>query len=445
MNLPALPDLSVLRRVLAERFVLLLVIILAFGAIGLAFQLRSTRSFYETYSVVDLRALAPDSVLLGLRPLTLTVSPDLASADALALLRSSRVVARVGRRLSRSRVLDAANTRMGAVPHGTQGAVRIVLQGQRPDELAAIANAVAAELVRQYRRRTIRRLDQIIGSLGRRQQLIGEEPNSFLHALLGRLAARELARLRVVRRTANPARLVERAPVPDERRSVSAGQLLPALLLGLSTALLTAFGVDAFTRRPRDARRLGTAAGLAVAVELPLGSGGTEPHDGFRRLLRLVSHRVGGRAGVVVAVLGVGSRAGTADVALGLAETARARGESVSLLRLSRDGEAPEGEGSPSENAARVEDLSEAARTQDRMLVALPPWAGATSGAVVVADVVVLCARAGQATLDDLERAGAAFRDDPRAVLVVLGTTRPGFANADDRHRLRRFRLWPAA
>ena len=464
-------------RVLREQRWTILLVTLGFVGVATLFDGRA-KKIYAPAAGVEVGPLAPDAPVLGIR----TLVPDVPPAS---------VTSRVAQVVRRREVLDDARRRLGsAVPPDYSlanrtspsasgaGRVYVVVRDEDAERGARAANAVAASVVARINADELARLDRVIAALLRERRQLAGARRIDLGAQIRRGELRaQAASLEVVRDVAEPAKIV-RPAFPPEKPSFSPGERVrPALYLGLSLSLLSAFLLDALARRPREPARLAEAAGLPLVGQIPRldKDDDTEVRLAYEHLLTAVEHLGAGAPSRIVLVTSPGPGEGKSTVSLALVAAAAAAGRRACLVecdlrrpvlaaRLGIGGpgltellagraeaadvlmEAPEGlyaervgviaAGGPAKQPAEAlsspklrELLTSMAESHDLVVVDAAPVLVASDALALVpqADAVLLCARAGRTTSDELDAARQALErlpERPSGLIVTAVAAR---------------------
>jgi len=480
-----------IRRVLRERRRLILLVTLTFAACAALFGSLSEES-YDVAATIGVSSLDRTGALVGIpRAPSEADSRTLARrVQNLTSLRSVRVDA--ARRLRREHP-DASGGVIYADAKGP-GLVWVGVHHRDADEGAQVAQAIAEAVVARLNADQARTTAELIARLKRERRGLGEASDDFVGQLSRAVVERNLTLLETLQQTERAASVLSPAVPPDRPVFVPDERMAPITTLGLTLALIAAFLLDIFDRRPRDPRRLGAAAGLPLAGLVPrLRDGGEGLVEAFQRLRASVDRLADPAPGVVL-VTSAAPAEGKSSVAVGLAEAAARTGRRACLVeadlrrpvlaeRLGLDGPGLAGVlgGVELESSLRsvatggvevavlpagslprrpgellgserlaglLDDLRE---RYDLVVVDSPPLPAAADAVVLArrADLVLVCARPPTTAVDDLEAVVRALRPvDVPAALVVSGVPRsaiwtPGVR--ETRAARRRHQRWQVA
>jgi polysaccharide biosynthesis transport protein len=260
-------DLEKLLRVLAQRWLLILVCICLTAGAALAFSLTQTTQ-YTTSADLLFRDAGLDQKLFGSTALPPSTDPAREAATNLKLVSLEAISARTSRALGGRPTANEIANKVNVTQQGQADVASVEATDPNPRFAARLANTFAEQYI-QFRRDADRSKIADAQALVQRQlRQLGPGDQGGAQERSLRSQAEELSILASLQ-TGN-AELVQRAKVPSApsspktARNVVVGVLL-GLLLGVGLALL----FDRFDRRIRDSRTLEEVYGLPILAEVP--------------------------------------------------------------------------------------------------------------------------------------------------------------------------------
>lgn len=261
--------LAVLRR---QRF-LILIVVLAFTAAGYALSNQQTPS-YAAEAFLSLREPAIDADPVGL-PIGFRAPANERAAIHARLVSRPAVADEVQREIRTQRSPGELLGMVSARPETKTNFLVIGAVSSNPEEAALVANGFARTYARQQTRVERRRLRQVSAALKQRLRRLQRSPTpTDAYTTVG--FTDRIARTDALASTATPVELVRPAQVPGAPYSpkTTRNTLLGALL-GLTIAILAAFGRDSLDRRLRNTSDIERHAHLSALTRLSSRALGT--------------------------------------------------------------------------------------------------------------------------------------------------------------------------
>ena len=260
-------------RVLREQRRLVLLISLVFVGGTLLFSL-SREKEYTGEASLTIRDQSEESIFIG-GSQTATTLPNIRSAVGAERALSPEVIARVNRSLGTNLSIGTLRNAVEARVETTTNLVVLEARSGSAEFAARLANTFGREFQREATdevrkrysdaARTLqRRLRQLRRSAGTRRPFEFEESDTTRTVL-----NQQITRLQTLAAFAQPVAITERATVPTSPSSPkTVRNTLLGALVGLTIALLAAFGRDALDRRIRRPKDVQEQLGLPLLTQV---------------------------------------------------------------------------------------------------------------------------------------------------------------------------------
>lgn len=287
---------------------------------------------YSAEARINLRTLTETTSVLGFYAFKEEVASDVQAARLANLARTDPILADARRRLGPRTARRLDRDGIAVRPDERSGELTVTVTNNDRRAAAAIANAVAEALLAQENGRFAARVRELTRQYERYASDLDTAAERFdvLGYYLEAGTTAVVDKLQLLRGLGRPARISQRASVPGGG-IVLGRETLPALLMGLSVAVIAASLIEAIDARPRSPERMAMLLGAPAYVDI-----GVREQSYANVLAQLGAAPVDGSAAVLLTSL-----RGDDDVvttSLDVAHAIASAGRRVALVDVGRNG-----------------------------------------------------------------------------------------------------------